>query len=69
MKPAIHHAAVAGAALPEARNRELEKQASRDADAQDLLSGRKSAAQLHRENSHFAGLRVAIDYRGCRDLE
>lgn len=67
MKPAKHPAAISGAALLEERARE--KQASRDADRRDLLSGRKSPAQLYRENSHFAGLRVAVDYRGGRDPE
>ncbi len=59
--------AVAQAGEP-VRDREKEKQASRDADRADLLSGRKSPAELYRENSHFAGLRVEVDYRGCKDL-
>jgi predicted RNase H-like HicB family nuclease len=34
-----------------------EKQASREADARDLASGRKSPEQLHRENTLFRGVR------------
>jgi predicted RNase H-like HicB family nuclease len=41
---------------------EREKQASRDADARDLASGRKTAEQLRQENSLFHGVRVRIDY-------
>jgi hypothetical protein len=49
-------------------DREKEKQASRDADREDLLSGRKTPAELYQENSHFAGLRVRINYKNCNDF-
>ncbi len=54
--------------LPRISLAELErmKQASRDVDAADFASGRKSAAQLYRENGHFAGLRVRVDYKSCK---
>jgi predicted RNase H-like HicB family nuclease len=41
---------------------EREKQASRDADARDLATGRKTPEQLHKENALFHGARVTIDY-------
>jgi hypothetical protein len=46
---------------------EREKQASRDADARDLASGRKSVEQLRAENELFYGARVWIDFRSCKD--
>lgn len=46
---------------------EREKQASRDADARDLASGRKTPEQLRQENEVFSGLRVWIDYKNVKD--
>jgi hypothetical protein len=46
---------------------EREKQASRDADARDLASGRKSVDQLRAENELFYGARVWIDYSSCKN--
>ncbi len=46
---------------------EREKQASRDADARDLASGRKTAEQLRQENTLFHGARVWIDYTKVKD--
>lgn len=46
---------------------EREKQASRDADARDLASGRKSVDQLRRENEFFYGARIWIDYANCKN--
>jgi len=46
---------------------EREKQASRDADARDLASGRKTPEQLRRENEFFSGLRVWVDYKNVKD--
>ena len=38
------------------RERIREKQAARDADAEDLASGRRSAAEISRSNNMFSGL-------------
>ncbi len=46
---------------------EREKQASRDADARDLASGRKTPEQLRQENEVFSGLRVWVDYKNVKD--
>src|SRR6266542_187164 len=46
---------------------EREKQASRDADACDLASGRKTPEQLRQENEVFSGLRVWVDYKNVKD--
>lgn len=46
---------------------EREKQASRDADARDLASGRKTREQLRQENEFFSGLRVWVDYKNVKD--
>lgn len=45
------------------RRIEHEKQASRDADARDLASGRKTAEQLQQENAIFHGVRVRVDHK------
>lgn len=39
-----------------------ENQASRDADARDLASGRKTAEELRQQNGFLRGVRVRIDY-------
>jgi hypothetical protein len=46
----------------------LEKQLSREADARALSSGRKNHEQLRRENGHFAGRRVQVDFKGAKSL-
>ena len=43
------------------RQRAAEKAASREKDQKDLSRGAKSASQLRRENSLFAGLKVSVD--------
>ena len=48
--------------------RALEKQLSREADARALSSGRKDREELRRENGHFAGRRVQVDFKGAKSL-
>jgi len=52
------------------RERAAEKQRSRDEDAAALASGRKSAAELQRENEAFARLasRARVDLRASKSL-
>ena len=38
------------------RERVREKEAARDADAEDMASGRRSAAEISRSNNMFSGL-------------
>jgi len=52
----------------DAAERAREKQASREQDARDLATGRKSQEQLHRENAHFSSLRVRINFAGAKSL-
>jgi hypothetical protein len=42
------------------------KRAQREADAKALASGEKNPAELRRENAHFAGLNVRIDWSRIR---
>jgi hypothetical protein len=42
------------------------KQGSRDADAADLASGRKTTDDLRRENELFYGVRFYIDFKNCK---
>lgn len=42
--------------------RAREKQASRDQDAADLASGKKTREQLRRENGMFHGLILHVDF-------
>jgi hypothetical protein len=50
------------------KGRALEKQLAREADERDLASGKKSREQLRRENAHFAGLRVRVDFKAAKRL-
>lgn len=50
------------------REIDREKQASRDADARDLASGRKSREQLARENSLFYGRQFRVDFKSAKRL-
>lgn len=43
-------------------DRAAEKQASRDQDMRDLVSGRKTAAELHEENKAFRLSGAKIDF-------
>jgi hypothetical protein len=65
--PRAHHKAAPPPARISFAEVEREKQASRDADARDLASGRRSAEQLRRDNELFHGAKVRVDYRRCRD--
>lgn len=47
---------------------EREKQASRDADARDLASGRITREQLHEKNSLFKGKRWSVDLKSAKRL-
>lgn len=42
--------------------RAAEKEKSRQQDAEDLTSGKKSAEQLRKENSIFLGLKFKINF-------
>lgn len=44
------------------RERSREKQRSRDQDAEDLRTGKKTREQLIKENSPFSGLILKIDF-------
>jgi hypothetical protein len=43
--------------------RAQEKALSRQADEQALSHGEKSVEQLRRENGHFAGMKVRVDFK------
>jgi len=55
--------------LLDPQDRAREKQQSREDDARALASGEKSAAQLRRENGHFAFPKVRVSLRGAKPLE
>lgn len=44
------------------RERAREKQRSRDQDAEDLRTGKKTREQLTKENSLFSGLILKVDF-------
>lgn len=44
------------------RERAREKQRSRDQDAEDLRTGKKTREQLTKENSPFSGLVLKVDF-------
>ena len=46
----------------EPRERAREKQRSRDQDAEDLRTGKKTREQLTKENSPFSGLILKVDF-------
>jgi hypothetical protein len=48
--------------------RAAEKAKSRKADARALKSGKKSREQLQRENAHFAGMKVRIEFERAKAL-
>lgn len=48
--------------------RAREKQASRDKDEQDLLSGKKTREQLRKENGYFSQLNYVIDFSKAKSL-
>jgi len=48
--------------------RAAEKAKSRKADARALKSGKKSPEQLQRENAHFAGMKVRIEFERAKAL-
>lgn len=45
-----------------------EKALSREADERALARGEKSAEQLRRENGHFAGMKVRVDFKRAKSL-
>jgi hypothetical protein len=53
---------------PARQGRALEKQLSREEDARALAVGRKDRDQLRRENGHFAGRKVQVDFKGAKSL-
>jgi hypothetical protein len=53
---------------PARQGRALEKHLSREADARALASGDKERDQLRRENGHFAGRKVQVDFKGAKSL-
>ena len=54
--------------LPSLQERAREKQLSRQQDEHALSSGKKSSAELRRENGHFAGLKVRINFERAKSL-
>jgi len=48
--------------------RAREKRASREADEKALASGAGTRAQLQRENAHFAGWKVRIEFEKAHAL-
>ena len=46
----------------EPRERAREKQRSRDQDAEDLRTGKKTREELTKENSLFSGLVLKVDF-------
>lgn len=48
--------------------RSWEKHISRQEDERALASGEKSAEQLRRENGHFAGMDVKVDFKRGKSL-
>ena len=47
-------------------DRAAEKALSRQNDERDLASGKKSREELARENGHFAGLNVRVNYKQAK---
>jgi hypothetical protein len=50
------------------QKRAAEKRKSRQADERALKSGKKSREQLQRENAHFAGMKVRIEFERAKAL-
>ena len=48
--------------------RAREKQASREQNEQEVLSGQKSREQIHRENAHFSTLKIRVNFAGAKSL-
>jgi hypothetical protein len=54
--------------LYDPKERAKEKQASRDKDAEDLRSGKKTREDLRKENGMFHGMKLELDLNSCKNL-